>query len=635
MRRTILAALLAAAALALVPATRAGATTFTVTTTADGGPGSLREAFTTASGNGANDVIELQAGADYVVCAPLSHNDAGHSLTVNGHGATITRNCTAGGGGIATIANHGAGTTLTLRDLTVTATATNTYNAGAISSGSTATTELVLDGVTVSNNRTSNQGGAVFVAGGHLEITDSTLTGNTSGHAGGAVMMQSPYPADGEALSITDSVITGNQAETWGGGIAVLGPGHLTMFGTDVSGNRTISNIQGNGGGIRVDGGLTSFWSTISDNRSGAPGAAVLMSGELNLFSSTVSGNRRWTTATVDPGGIIVNGDVNASFNTIVGNLGWNLRVDGGGDLRAFGNVIGQSGVNCWFTGTPGVVTTDGYNVEDDDECGLGTGPGDRTDVVDLGILPLADNGGSGPTHHPTWTGGLIDTIPAANATCASVLFGFDQRDVNRPVDHGCEPGAVEVDVHHPALLPEHPFSDVPGWVEDAVRWAIYLGYAEGFPDHTYRPDIDISRAQVVRMLYRVAGSPDLSGYPPHGLSDVPAWVENAVRWAVGTEPDPIMAGFPDLTFRPNTAISRAQVVRSLYRMAGSPDVSGYPPHGLSDVPAWVENAVRWAVRDPAGSALPVMTGYPDLTFRPDLAITRGQVTRAVFRANP
>jgi hypothetical protein len=29
------------------------------------------------------------------------------------------------------------------------------------------------------------------------------------------------------------------------------------------------------------------------------------------------------------------------------------------------------------------------------------------------------------------------------------------------------------------------------------------------------------------------------------------------------------------------------------------------------------------------------MTGYADATFRPDLAITRGQVTRAVFRANP
>jgi hypothetical protein len=60
--------------------------------------------------------------------------------------------------------------------------------------------------------------------------------------------------------------------------------------------------------------------------------------------------------------------------------------------------------------------------------------------------------------------------------------------------------------------------------------------------------------------------------------------------------------------------------------------VSGYPAHGLTDVPAWVEEAVRWAVRDPAGAALPVMTGYPDATFRPDLAITRAAVTRALYR---
>jgi hypothetical protein len=623
-----------ASALALVPAAPAGATTYTVTTTADGGAGSLREAFTNASGNGTNDIIELQAGATYSVCATLGHADAGRSLTVNGHGATITRNCPSGGGGTATVRNYGAGTALTLRDLTVTMTATNTVTAGAVSSGSTATTELFLDNVDLPDNRNAAQGGAVFVSGGYLEISDSTITGNTAGVSGGGIMMQSPFPASGEALSITDSVITGNQAQITGGGIAVLGPGHTSIFGSDISDNETVSSTQGNGGGIFGGGGLTAFWSTFSNNRSGAPGSAI-MTGQLDLFSSTVSGNRRSTTATVDPGGIIANGDVNASFNTIVGNVGFNLRIDGSGTFEAFGNVIGQSATNCWQTGTPGAVTTDGYNVEDDDDCGFGTGPGDRTDVADLGLLPLADNGGSGPTHHPTWTGGLVDAIPAGNASCASVLFGFDQRDVNRPVDDGCEPGAVEVDVHHPALLPAHGFSDVPAWVEDAVRWAVYLGYAEGFADHTYRPDLDINRAQVVRMLYRVAGSPDVSALPPHGLSDVPPWVETAVRWAVGAEPDPIMTGFGDNTFRPTTAISRAQVVRSLYRMAGSPNVSGYPPHGLSDVPPWVEDAVRWAVRDPAGSALPVMTGYADATFRPDLAITRGQVTRAVFRANP
>jgi hypothetical protein len=128
-----------------------------------------------------------------------------------------------------------------------------------------------------------------------------------------------------------------------------------------------------------------------------------------------------------------------------------------------------------------------------------------------------------------------------------------------------------------------------------------------------------------------------VSTLPSHGLSDVPPWVEDAVTWAAhdpdGDGPlEPVIAGFRDGTFRPDDPITRAQVVRLLYRHAGSPEVGGLPPHGLGDVPPWVEDAVRWAVNDPSGPGLPVMTGYPDDTFRPDLAITRAAVTRALYR---
>ena len=76
--------------------------------------------------------------------------------------------------------------------------------------------------------------------------------------------------------------------------------------------------------------------------------------------------------------------------------------------------------------------------------------------------------------------------------------------------------------------------------------------------------------------------------------------------------------------------MSRGQVTRALYRFAGSPDVTILAPHGFSDVPAWADDAVRWLV-DPCPSPRRA-TGYPDGSYRPNASITRGDLTRMLFR---
>ena len=172
-----------------------------------------------------------------------------------------------------------------------------------------------------------------------------------------------------------------------------------------------------------------------------------------------------------------------------------------------------------------------------------------------------------------------------------------------------------------------HPFIDVPDWVTSAVNWASCGEYLTGYADDTFRPNRPMTRAEVARFLYRVAGSPDVSGLAAHGFSDVPTWVEDPVRWLAANG---YITGYGDGTFRPNLAITRAQVTRMLYRIAGSP--SGAPDHGFTDVPAWVDTAVDWIV-DPVNDP-PYATGYDDGTFRPNLDITRAQTTRMACRIN-
>jgi uncharacterized protein (DUF1800 family) len=166
---------------------------------------------------------------------------------------------------------------------------------------------------------------------------------------------------------------------------------------------------------------------------------------------------------------------------------------------------------------------------------------------------------------------------------------------------------------------PDHGFRDVPAWVEDPVRWITAKRYATGWPDRTYRPNANINRGQVTNMLWKIAGSP--TGRPPHGLSDVPAWLEPAVRWAKATN---VVSPYGNSTFRPDLNMPRSQVVTASWTMAGGP--TGFPNHELTDVPSGLDAAVRWAV------ACGYMAGFPDDTFKPNDPITRAQVTRMLYR---
>jgi hypothetical protein len=122
-------------------------------------------------------------------------------------------------------------------------------------------------------------------------------------------------------------------------------------------------------------------------------------------------------------------------------------------------------------------------------------------------------------------------------------------------------------------------------------------------------------------MLWRHAGAP--TGYPPAPWSDVPSWIDDAARWAAT---EGVAVGYRDGTLRPERVPTRAEATSMMYGLAGSPPVEGLPPHGLIGVPPWLEASVRLAV------STGVVAGYPDGTFRPDLAVTRGQAVNFADR---
>ena len=138
-----------------------------------------------------------------------------------------------------------------------------------------------------------------------------------------------------------------------------------------------------------------------------------------------------------------------------------------------------------------------------------------------------------------------------------------------------------------------NPFGDVPstGKTLDYVSWAYNNGVVTGTSSTSFSPDKSCTRAQFVMMLWKLAGSPAVDGANP--FSDVSgAKTTKAVVWAL--QRGIINRGS---RFDPDGSISRVQIVMILWKMAGSPEVQGANPF-TDVSGAKTTKAVLWAYQN-------------------------------------
>ena len=175
--------------------------------------------------------------------------------------------------------------------------------------------------------------------------------------------------------------------------------------------------------------------------------------------------------------------------------------------------------------------------------------------------------------------------------------------------------------------VPANPFTDVDytAYYGDPVIWCFEKGIIKGMTDTTFVPDGACTRAQFVTMLYRAAGSPDISGDTVNPFADVAegAWYYKAVMWAVENG---ITEGVDAAHFAPDTKLTRAQVVTFLYRAAGSPDVKGSSQFEDVSSDAWYAEAVVWA--ENSG----VTQGVDDTHFAPETDCSRAMIATLFYR---
>ena len=175
------------------------------------------------------------------------------------------------------------------------------------------------------------------------------------------------------------------------------------------------------------------------------------------------------------------------------------------------------------------------------------------------------------------------------------------------------------------------PFHDVTegDWFYEAVRCAYETGLMDGVGDNLFAPNSQTTRAQLVTILYRLEGEPEVSG--TSGFTDVEAgtWYTDAVAWAAANG---IVNGVSETEFAPGKDITREQLATILFRYA---EAKGYDVSARADLSAYTDadqiqsyaaESVAWAVAEG------LIQGFEDNTLRPAGNATRAQIATILMR---
>lgn len=175
------------------------------------------------------------------------------------------------------------------------------------------------------------------------------------------------------------------------------------------------------------------------------------------------------------------------------------------------------------------------------------------------------------------------------------------------------------------------PFTDVSGsdWFYNDVRYVYEKGIMDGTGADRFSPNAPLTRAMIVTILYRMAGSPSVSG--SSDFTDVAAgkWFAKAVAWAAANG---IVNGYGSGLFGPNDPVTREQLAAILYRYAVYGGMTAVTLEenlgGFADtaqLSAYAIQAMNWAV----GQGLINGSGS---NLVPKAQATRAQVAAIIHR---
>ena len=315
--------------------------------------------------------------------------------------------------------------------------------------------------------------------------------------------------------------------------------------------------------------------------------------------------------------------------------------VESDGDAPADLTTIGTSGTCVTGTNTISVTGLSGLGAKDiyivvKDAAGNVSQPLKIT-IPAIYTLTVNLNGGSGNTTSGVYPAGKVVNIDAgsrsnyrftgwttsnggsfADASSASTTFTMPAADTTITANwtySGGGGGYSDDDDE-----PDQPADPDDTGVSDLLNTEDHIQYLFGYPDGTFGPENNMTRAEVAQMFYNLLLDQDVE--VTKTFDDVPAnaWYTKAVNTLASLD---IISGVGDNKFEPERSITRAEFTSMAMKFA----VGGEEGENIfSDVDEddWFYKAVVDSIQ------YGWIHGYGDGTFRPNNPITRAEVTAIV-----
>lgn len=340
---------------------------------------SIREAVAYANtGNaGAAPVITFAGDVTGIITLTSGVMTISRSMTIIGPGAGSLALTGINGSGARSIFNISAGTV--------------NISALSLKNGYGTFYSVVVGGM----NTNVRSGGALYITGGTVNVTNSSLSNNPASLGyGGAIFMT------GGGLTISNCTLSQNSSK-YGGAICLRGSTVVTIT------NSTLADNDAQFGGAVYTSNstdeITIRNSTLSGNdATGAGGGILTNAGPVTIANSTLSGNRALGGPNGRGGGILIGGSnggttiTNCTLTKNVAAIGGNLAGGGGisgGPVNMSNTIVCGNSANGGSANIASTTITGTNNLIDQDAM----------------LNDLADNGGPTKTHKPKAASPAVD----------------------------------------------------------------------------------------------------------------------------------------------------------------------------------------------------------------------------------
>lgn len=178
-----------------------------------------------------------------------------------------------------------------------------------------------------------------------------------------------------------------------------------------------------------------------------------------------------------------------------------------------------------------------------------------------------------------------------------------------------------------PANCPSKAFSDLNTscWYHEYTDYVLSKGLMNGMENQRFEPDRALTRGMLVTTLYRLAGSPEVTEKATFADLRAGAYYTDAVAWAQDLG---IAKGMTETQFAPEKTVSREQAATFLYRFV-TLYLEQEPGKG-ADLSVFKDGNVMNYAKTAMSWAVAegFFEGYGDGTLRPTTSLTRAQMAK-------